>query len=58
MICLVGNIIKQLKHFSLGTKVYCLPSIWGDGYERIVVIGRHTGSKRLITIIISSKKCR
>ena len=64
---LVGNIVKErpygpegaefrpgTKHFSAGTKVYCLPPQWGDGYEQIKVIGRHRGSKRYVTMIISS----
>ena len=64
--CLVGNIVavrpygekhelrSGTKHFSGGTKVYCLPAQWGDGYERIFVIGRHRGSKVFKTMIISS----
>ena len=64
--CLVGNIVEQrrfgegglivkpgTKHFSPGTKVYCLPPQWGDGYEQIVVIGRHRGASRLCTMIVS-----
>ena len=66
--CLVGNIVEQrsygeggtetrpgTKHFSGGTKVYCLPAQWGDGYEKIIVIGRHRGSKRFETMIVSSE---
>jgi hypothetical protein len=65
--CLVGNIVagrkcgvggtetrRGTKHFSAGTKVFCLPAQWGDGYDQIVVIGRHRGSKRFVTMIISS----
>ena len=64
--CLVGNIVEQrscgeggaevrpgTKHFSGGTKVYCLPAQWGDGYDQIIVIGRHRGSKHFKTMIIS-----
>jgi len=60
--CLVGNIVRNrpfgeggftlkqgIKHFSPGTKVYCLPCEWGDGYEQIVVIGRRRGSHRFCT---------
>jgi hypothetical protein len=63
--CLVGNIVAEsrhgdggkviqtgTKHFSPGTKVYCLPAQWGDGYEKIVVIGRHRGSKRFVRMVI------
>jgi hypothetical protein len=64
--CLVGNIVEHrrfgeehelhsgTKHFSPGAKVYCLPAQWGDGYENIVVIGRHRGSKNLVCMIIRS----
>ena len=41
-------------HFSGGTKVYCLPAQWGDGYEKIAVIGRHRGSKKFVKMIIPS----
>jgi hypothetical protein len=65
--CLVGNIVedgldknqnkgfKGTKHFSPGTKVYCYPPRWGDGYERIKVIGQHRKSPRLVTMVIPSK---
>lgn len=45
--CLAGNIIAcyysekdgeikyGTRHFGPGTKVYCLPPQWGDGYEHI-----------------------
>ena len=61
--CLVGNIVEKhevgeehevkygTKHFSRGTKVYCFPPLWGDGYERIKVIGKPRKRKHLITII-------
>lgn len=65
--CLVGNIVqvqkcspcdsetrRGSKHFAPGTKVFCLPAQWGDAYDRIVVIGRHRGSKRFVTMVISS----
>ncbi len=42
------------KHFFPGTKVYCYPVLWGDGYEQIKVIGRHRGSHKYVTMIISS----
>lgn len=66
--CLVGNIIGERpaasnqdetesgsKHFAAGTKVYCLPPQWGDGYENIKVVGKHRGSRRLVTMVIKSK---
>jgi hypothetical protein len=65
--CLVGNIVEErkygeggtetrsgTKHFSPGTKVFCLPAQWADGYDKIMVIGRHRGSKQFETMIISS----
>lgn len=64
--CLVGNIIGEhpvgenkeirrgTKHFSPGTKVYCFPLKWGDGYEKIYVIGRPRQSSRFIKVIIKS----
>jgi hypothetical protein len=64
--CLVGNIIGEhpvgerkemkrgTKHFSPGTKVYCFPPHWGDGYEKIYVIGRPRKSSRFIKVIIKS----
>ena len=63
--CLVGNVIDEhpfgedhtvvhgTRHFSPGTKVYCLPVQWGDGYEKIAVLGKHRGSRGLIRIVMS-----
>ena len=62
--CLVGNIINEhyagtdkvlvhgTKHFSPNTKVYCFPAQWGDGYEKIKVIGRHRKSSKNVCIVI------
>jgi hypothetical protein len=62
--CLVGNIVKKhkfgenkeikygSKQFSGGTKVYCYPGKWGDGYERIYVLGRPRKQNRLAKIVI------
>ena len=65
--CLVGNIKDKrpyglngheeragTKHYSAGTEVFCLPVQWGDGYEKIVVVGRHRGSKKFSKMIIRS----
>jgi hypothetical protein len=52
--CLIGNIKADMKHFSCRVKVYCYPPTWGDGYEKIKVIGRHRGSSRLVTMVIRS----
>jgi hypothetical protein len=65
--CLVGNVRAQTrhgrdgsdiqtgtKHFSPGTKVYCLPPLWHDGYEKIKVVGRHRGTRKLVTMVVKS----
>ncbi len=65
--CLVGNIVNErpfgeggeevrrgTRHFAPRTKVYCLPAQWGDGYEKIVVIGLHRGSRRFVKMVIRS----
>lgn len=65
--CLIGNIVDGhltgadlcsptgTKHFSAGTKVYCMRAQWGDGYEKIKVIGRHKKSKRYVCLVIPVK---
>jgi hypothetical protein len=66
--CLVANVAEHvhtgpggqssqpgLKHFSPGTKLYCYPPLWGDGYEDIKVVGRHRGSRRLVEMIVPSR---
>ena len=65
--CLVGNIVQEreysenheikhgTKHFSPGTKVYCAQGLWGDGYENIVVIGKHRGSPKYTKLIMQRK---
>jgi hypothetical protein len=67
--CLVGNIVDErasgeggevikhgTKHFSPGTKIYAFPAQWGDGYEKIIVVGRHRGSKHFVTMVIRSDR--
>ncbi|MEH2237594.1 ankyrin repeat domain-containing protein [Nostoc sp.] len=65
---LVANVISEqpfgenheirygTKHFSPNTKVYCSAPTWGDGYEKIVVAGRHRGSSRLVKMVIHEKR--
>lgn len=65
--CLVGNIVDEhptgidkeikrgTKHFSPNTKVYCFPPKWGDGYEKIKVIGRHRKTRKNVCIVIPAK---
>ena len=62
--CLVGNIVKQhsfgenknivfgTKSFSAGTKVYINYAQWGDGLERVVVIGKPRHTRKLKQMII------
>lgn len=65
--CLVGNVKDKrtygqngleekfgTKHYSAGTKVFCLPAQWGDAYEKVVVVGRHRGCKKFSKMIIRS----
>lgn len=38
-----GEVRRGLKHFAAGAKVWVLPPQWGDGGEKVFVIGRHRG---------------
>jgi hypothetical protein len=55
--CVVANVADEtaqgeggleirsgIKHFAPGAKVWVLPSYWGDGGEKVIVVGRHRGS--------------
>lgn len=65
--CLVGNIVQEheygeeheiklgTKQFSRGTKVFLAPAQWGDGYEKIVVIGLPRYGKKYIEVVTNSK---
>lgn len=65
--CLVGNVVKErpygpdhevrlgTKRFTPGTKVYCYPGQWGDGYDRIYVLGRPRERYDLIRLIMPRK---
>jgi hypothetical protein len=46
---------RGLKHFSPGARVHCFPPLWGDGYEKVKVVGRHRGSHRYVTMIVPSR---
>lgn len=35
---------RGLRHFAAGAKVWVLPVQWGDGGEKVIVIGRHRGT--------------
>ena len=64
--CLVGNVVEEhefgeakelrrgSKHFTPGTKVYCLPAQWGDGYEKVISVGICRVSRRWITVVMST----
>jgi hypothetical protein len=66
--CLVGNIVEEhefgeskeirrgSKHFTPGTKVYCLPPQWGDGYEKVVAVGIARGSRRWVTVVLPRRR--
>jgi hypothetical protein len=72
--CLVGNVVeahplgeKRLpvsgsKHFRAGAKVFCLKALHvggrGDGYERVVAIGRARGSGRWVTVVMRAGQIR
>lgn len=44
---------RGTKHFGPGTRVYVYPIQWGDGWERVMVIGRKRGTRRLIRKIMA-----
>ena len=51
-----GEFKLGLKHLAPGARVYCFPVRWGDGGERLQVLGRHRGGgPRLIHRIVASK---
>jgi hypothetical protein len=66
--CLVGNVVDEhphgenkdirrgAKHFSAGTKVYCLTTQWGDGYDKAVVVGIHRGSRKWVTVVMPTSQ--
>ncbi len=49
------EVIRGTKHFAPGAKVYCFPPLWGDGYKKVKIIGRHRGSHQFVTMVIPSK---
>jgi hypothetical protein len=50
-----GSVRSGTRHFSPGTKVYCFPPLWGDGYEHIKVLGHHRGSRGLVEMVMRSR---
>lgn len=66
--CVVANVTQETahgpggadkrrgtRHFAPGARLYCFPSLWGDGYESIQVVGRHRGSHRYVTMVVGSR---
>jgi hypothetical protein len=49
------EIRRGSRHFAPGAKLYCYPALWGDGYERIQVVGRHWASHRYVKMIVNEK---
>jgi hypothetical protein len=50
-----GSEIKRgSRHFAPGAKLYCDRYLWGDGYEKIQVVGHHRASHRYVTMVVSS----
>lgn len=68
--CIIGNIVDKhfygelkeirrgTKHFRPNAKVYCLPEYGGMAHEKMVVVGMHRKSKRLIKIAIPTKRIK
>ena len=68
MPALVGNIVDEheygenheirrgTKQFGPGAKVYLAPAQWGDGYEKVYVIGQPRHSRKLIQVVMSCSK--
>lgn len=41
------------KCFWAGTNVYCMPAAWGDGYQKVIVFGKHRGAHGLPSKLIT-----
>ena len=39
---------RGTKHFAPGTRVYVYPVQWGDGWDRMVVVGKKRGTHRYV----------
>jgi hypothetical protein len=46
------DVRRGLPHFAPNAKVWVLPPQWGDGGEKIPVVGIHRGSRRYVRIVI------
>lgn len=47
--------VSGTRHFSGGTKVYCMKSFWGDGYENIPVLGKPRGKWGLRCVVMNRR---
>lgn len=63
--CLVANVSADIpcgpggnetrrgtKLFCAGAIVYCFSVLWGDGYEKVMVIGCHRSTHRYIKMVV------
>src|SRR5436305_749985 len=66
--CVVANVTRDphpeghdgalrlgTRHFAPGAKLYCFPIRWGDGGDRLRVLGKHRGAPKLVQMVIPSK---
>lgn len=65
--CLVGNIVESheygeahairigTKQFAPNAKVYLAPAQWGDGYEKVPVIGKPRHRRKIIEVVMRRK---
>jgi hypothetical protein len=65
--CLIANVIRAphleedgelrlgTKRFAPGAKLFCFPPEWGDGGERLRVLGQHRGGSRLVEAVVATK---
>jgi hypothetical protein len=66
--CIVANVIRTLhpegpegemrlgtRLFAPGAKLYCFPPLWGDGGDRLKVLGRHRRGRKFVEAVIPAK---
>ncbi|MEL6660287.1 MAG: hypothetical protein AAFR36_27725, partial [Bacteroidota bacterium] len=68
--CIVGNIVDKhfygeekevksgTKHFRPNAKVYCFPEFGGAAHENMLVIGQPRKSRKLIKVVILTKRIK
>lgn len=62
--CVVANVAQETaqgpggleirtgtRHFAAGAKLWVLPPQWGDGGDKLFVVGRHRGGRGLIRLV-------